>query len=71
LPRIDSLVATEPAQISEAVGRDLEARRAGFRSWRVGGLPMQWLYFETEDYLDVVRLLATRQDIAAILSNGD
>lgn len=32
---------------------------------------MQWLYFETEDRLDVIRLLGDRQDIAAILSSGD
>lgn len=44
---------------------------AGLRSWRVTGFPMQWLYFEAEDYLDVVRLLGDRQDMAAILSTGD
>ena len=40
----------------------------GLRSWRVTDFPMQWLYFEAEDHLDVVRLLGDRQDIAAILS---
>ncbi|HTH79310.1 MAG TPA: type II toxin-antitoxin system RelE/ParE family toxin [Ramlibacter sp.] len=39
------------------------------RSWRVKGFPMQWLYFEAEDHLDVVRLLGDRQDIVAILGN--
>jgi toxin ParE1/3/4 len=29
---------------------------------------MQWLYFESDDQLDVVRLLGDRQDIVAILS---
>ena len=32
---------------------------------------MKWLYFETEDHLDVIRLLGDRQDFAAILSTGD
>lgn len=40
----------------------------GLRSWRVTGFPMQWLYFEAEDQLDVVRLLGDRQDVEAILS---
>ncbi len=40
----------------------------GLRSWRVTGFPMQWLYFEAVDHLDVVRLVGDRQDIAAILS---
>ncbi len=40
----------------------------GLRSWRVTGFPMQWLYFEAEDRLDVVRLLGDRQDIVALLS---
>lgn len=39
------------------------------RSWRVTNFPMQWLYFEAEDHLDVVRLLGDRQDIIAILGN--
>ena len=43
----------------------------GLRSWRVTAFPMQWLYFEAEDHLDVVRLLGDRQDIAAILTAQD
>lgn len=43
----------------------------GLRAWRVGGFPMQWLYFEASDHLDVVRLLGDRQDILAILNGGD
>ena len=41
----------------------------GLRSWRVADFPMQWLYFEVDDHLDVVRLLGDRQDIIAILGN--
>jgi len=29
---------------------------------------IQWLYFEANDHLDVVRLVGDRQDIIAILS---
>lgn len=43
---------------------------AGLRSWRVTDFPMQWLYFEADDHLDVVRLLGDRQDIIAILTAG-
>ncbi len=32
---------------------------------------MQWLYFEAEGHLDVVRLLGDRQDIAAIFTAKD
>jgi toxin ParE1/3/4 len=43
----------------------------GLRSWRVTDFPMQWLYFEADDHLDVVRLLGDRQDIIAILPAGE
>lgn len=43
----------------------------GLRSWRVADFPMQWLYFEREDRLDVVRLLGDRQDIIAILTRDE
>lgn len=42
----------------------------GLRAWRVEGFPMQWLYFEAADHLDVVRLLGDRQDIVALLEAG-
>ena len=42
----------------------------GLRSWRVAGFPMQWLYFEAPDHLDVVRLVGDRQDILAILQEA-
>lgn len=40
----------------------------GLRSWRVTGFPLQWFYFETDQYLDVIRLLGDRQDIASLLN---
>ena len=39
----------------------------GLRSWGVTGFPLRWFYMETSNYLDVIRLLGERQDIAAIL----
>jgi toxin ParE1/3/4 len=42
----------------------------GLRSWQVTDFPMQWLYFEAADHLDVVRLLGDRQDIVAILTEN-
>jgi toxin ParE1/3/4 len=69
-----ALAALKPIQRMPAMGSPRMGQLceiAGLRSWRVAGFPMQWLYFETENHLDVVRLLADRQDIEAILSAGD
>lgn len=55
-----------PGMGSPRLGQLCEIK--GLRSWRVTGFPMQWLYFEAEDHLDVVRLLGDRQDILAILA---
>ena len=55
-----------PAMGSPRLGQLCEL--PGLRSWRVTGFPMQWLYFEADAHLDVVRLLGDRQDIVAILS---
>ena len=41
----------------------------GLRTWRVSKFPLLWCYFEFGEYLDVVRLLVERQDIAAILGD--
>ena len=66
-----ALAALKPIQRMPAIGSPrlgLLCDIPGLRSWRVKGFPMQWLYFEAEDHLDVVRLLGDRQDIAAILT---
>lgn len=55
-----------PAMGSPRLGQLCEM--PGLRSWRVNGFPMQWLYFEAENHVDVIRLLGDRQDIAAILT---
>jgi toxin ParE1/3/4 len=39
----------------------------GLRVRRVEGFPCGWFYFDRVDHVDVVRLLADAQDIAAIL----
>ena len=39
----------------------------GLRSWRLKHFPVRWFYFDRPDFLDLVRLLGERQDIAAIL----
>jgi toxin ParE1/3/4 len=57
-----------PAMGSPRLGQLCEI--PGLRSWRIVDFPMQWLYFEADDHLDVVRLLGDREDIVAILSAG-
>ena len=69
-----ALAALKPIQRMPAMGSPRLGQLceiAGLRSWRVAGFPMQWFYFETEDHLDVIRLLGERQDIEAILNAGD
>ena len=69
-----ALAALKPIQRMPAMGSPRLGQLceiSGLRSWRVKGFPMQWLYFETDAHLDLVRLLGDRQDIAAILSADD
>jgi toxin ParE1/3/4 len=35
---------------------------------RIGRFPCGWFYFDRNDHLDVVRLLADAQDLAAVLT---
>ena len=69
-----AIAALEPIQRMPAMGSPRLGQLCeipGLRSWRVTGFPMQWLYFEADGHLDVLRLLGDRQDIAAILSADD
>lgn len=69
-----AIAALEPIERMPGIGSPRLGQLCeipGLRSWRVTGFPMQWLYFETEDRLDVVRLLGDRQDLIAILTKGD
>ena len=43
---------------------------SGLRSWPIKGFPLRWYCFVAHEHLDVVRLLADRQDLLALL-NGD
>ena len=40
----------------------------GLRVRRIGSFPCGWFYFDRHDQLDVVRLLADAQDLAAVLT---
>lgn len=67
-----AIAALEPIQRMPAMGSPRLGQLCeipGLRSWRITGFPMQWLYFEASDHLDVVRLLGDRQDIVAILTD--
>ena len=69
-----AVLALEPIQNMPAIGSPrlgLLCEIPGLRAWRVTDFPMQWLYFEADDHLDVVRLLADRQDIVAILGGAE
>lgn len=65
-----ALAALEPIRQMPSIGSPrlgLLCDIPSLRCWRVTGFPMQWLYFEASDHIDVVRLLGDRQDIIAIL----
>ena len=65
-----AVAALDPIQHSPGLGSPRLGRLAdipGLRSWPVEGFPLRWFYFEADDFLDVVRLLGDRQDLAAIL----
>jgi len=68
-----AIAALEPIERMPAMGSPRLGQLCdipGLRSWRVAGFPMQWLYFEAPDHLDVVRLVGDRQDILAILQDA-
>jgi len=69
-----ALAALEPIERMPSMGSPRLGQLCdvpGLRSWRVTEFPMQWLYFEAADHLDVVRLLGDREDMLAILKNDD
>jgi toxin ParE1/3/4 len=68
-----ALAALQPVQQMPSIGSPrlgLLCEIPGLRCWRITDFPMQWLYFEHTDHLDVVRLLGDRQDIVAILGSN-
>jgi toxin ParE1/3/4 len=69
-----ALAALQPIERMPAMGSSRLGQLCeipGLRSWSLANFPLQWLYFEAADHLDVVRLLGDRQDIAAILTQSD
>ena len=68
-----ALAALKPIERMSAIGSPRFGQLCdipGLRAWRVEGFPAQWLYFELDDHLDVVRLLGDRQDIVGILTGS-
>jgi toxin ParE1/3/4 len=43
----------------------------GLRHIGIDGFPCGWIYFERAELIDVIRLLADRQDLAAVLGTTD
>jgi len=69
-----AIAALEPIERMPGIGSPRLGQLCdvpGLRSWRVTDLPMQWLYFETQDHFDVVRLLGDRKDNIDILSTAE
>jgi len=60
-------VQAQPGFGSPAIGQ--RCGLPGLRSWRVKGFPLRWFYFDRDDCIDVIRLLADRQEVAAILDD--
>jgi toxin ParE1/3/4 len=52
-------------RVGELIGLD------GLRRIGIEGFPCGWLYLERPKYLDVIRLLADRRDLAAALGEVD
>lgn len=52
-------------RVGELIGLD------GLRRMGIEGFPCGWLYLERPRHLDVVRLLADRQDVGAALGDAD
>ncbi len=69
-----ALAALEPIERMPSMGSPRLGQLCeipGLRSWRVDEFPIQWMYFEASDHLDVVRLLGDREDILALLEKID
>ena len=63
LARIESMPGIGSPDSGQRIGLP------GLRARRLKVFAMRWFYFERDTHLDVVRLLADRQDIAAILAD--
>ncbi len=65
LSRIEALPGLGSPRMAQLCGVE------GLRAWPLKRFPVRWYYFERDIFLDVVRLLGDRQDIAAILAAHD
>lgn len=65
LTSIEELPGIGSPTVGELIGID------GLRRIGVEGFPCGWLYRERDHHLDVIRLLADRQDIAQLLGEAD
>ena len=67
----DALRSAEsmPGIGSPAIGELIQV--PGLRRVGVAGFPCGWFYLERESHLDVVRLLADRQDLEGLLGGMD
>lgn len=61
LSQVEAMPGIASPRIGSAVGM------RGLRSWHLTTYPLQWLFIERSDHLDVLRLLADRQDIGSLL----
>lgn len=68
---MDALRSAEstPGIGSPSIGEITEV--PGLRRVGITGFPCGWFYLEREDHLDVIRLLADRQDLEALLGGMD
>lgn len=57
-------IAGQPGMGSPRIGQALGVE--GLRSWRLGTFPLSLWYFNRADHIDVVRLVAHRQDIEGV-----
>lgn len=64
LEPIEPMPAMGPPHLGQPC--EIPGLRSWRVSWRVTAFPMQWLYVEAHDHLDVVRLPGDRQDIVAM-----
>jgi toxin ParE1/3/4 len=60
LAKVEAMPGIASPRVGSAVGM------RGLRSWHLTKYPLQWLFIERSDHLDVLRLLADRQDIQTL-----
>ena len=67
-----SNAALDPIELDPGIGSPTLGKRLGIpgrRTWRVTAVAPLWCCVERSEHLDVVQLLAERQDITAVLGD--